>query len=314
MRLVLRVAAFGLLPVLVGLLFALFGPHISRNDYSAGIGPKHERLRALGSPKVVVVGGSNVAFGVDSERLERTLCRPAINMGLHGSLGYAFMVNEVKDALGPGDVVVVALEYANHARPERSEDILNLVVDRYPRALAFVPLLQRPKVVLTTLVMRLQFAWRSFRGHVLEPDFEPVYNAGGFNERGDMVAHLTLPAPDSLLSEAEVKDSVLVDEAFFTHTSKLLEHARAAGADVLFSWPSRLRSGTDEAKAQAIQRKLQERDLPLIGDPVDYFFARSLCFDTKDHLDRVGRELRTDRLLRDLCAVRPELCCVQHGR
>ena len=48
---------------------------------------KMERLRATPSPRVVVVGGSNVAYGIDSSRLEASLGRPVVNLGTSGGLG-----------------------------------------------------------------------------------------------------------------------------------------------------------------------------------------------------------------------------------
>ncbi len=223
-----------MLVILAGALLAAFGPHVASNDYLASMASKHQRLHALGSPKVILVGGSNVAFGVDSEQLEEALCRPTVNMGIHASLGFRFMVDEVKEELGAGDVVIVALEYTNFSRPERTDDILYLLVDRYPAALRHIPMLDRPKIVLATLVMRLRTAWRGIRSKADEPPYDPTYRAEGFNERGDMVGHLELPRPDTALTELGIVHERLVTEEFYSYAEDLLKHAEVAGATVLF--------------------------------------------------------------------------------
>jgi len=302
-------AVFSMLIALAGLLVAAFGPHISSNDYLASAAPKHQRLHSLGSPKAIVLGGSNVAFGVDSEQLEEVLCRPVVNMGVHASLGFRFMVDEVKKELGDGDVVIVALEYTNYSKPERTDDILYLLVDRYPVALRYVPLMDRPKIVLATLVMRLRTAWRSVMGNAYGTPNDPTYRADGFNERGDMVGHLLLPRPDTAQLEAVVFSDKLVAEAFHTHARDLLKHAEEAGATVLFTWPSRVPMEGDVERADSIALELRDRGLPLIGDPADYFFSDTMRYDTRYHLHGPGRRTRTQRLIKDVCAARPQLCC-----
>ncbi len=292
-----------------GVMVIFFGPHITSNDYLASIAAKHERLRALGSPKVILVGGSNVAFGMDSEKVEEALCRPVVNMGVHASLGFRFMVDEVKAELGAGDVVIVALEYSNYGRPERTDDILYLLVDRCPWALRHVPLLDRPKVVMAILVMRLRSAWRGIRGNTYEPPHNPTYRAGGFNERGDMVGHLVLPRPDTVLSEFAEYPEELVAEAFHTCAEELLGYAEEAGATVLFSWPGRVPLEGDRPRADSIATDLRAHGLPVIGSPSDYFFSDTLRYDTRYHLNGAGRQQRTMRLLRDVCDARPGLCC-----
>src|SRR5436190_21804250 len=125
-----RAALFGLIVLLVLALFLWFGPPVSPVDYLGAARSKQERLHHLGSPKVVVIGGSNAAFGIDSETLERGLCKPVVNMGLHAALGFRYMTAEVVDQLGAGDVVIVTLENSNFEQPDRTEDVLSITVDR----------------------------------------------------------------------------------------------------------------------------------------------------------------------------------------
>jgi len=56
---------------------------------------KSNLLRTVPSPRIIIVGGSNVAFGIDSELMEEELDIPVINDGLHVALGIA-PLNEIK--------------------------------------------------------------------------------------------------------------------------------------------------------------------------------------------------------------------------
>ena len=101
----LRAGLFALPWLLLMLAAYQWGPHISTIDYLGGVRAKQERLASLGSPKVVLVGGSNVTFGLDSPLLEEALCRPVVNMTIHASLGFRFMVEQLDGGLGKGDLV-----------------------------------------------------------------------------------------------------------------------------------------------------------------------------------------------------------------
>lgn len=72
---------------------------------------KHQLLVDPGRNRIILAGGSNVAFSFDSTTLERALARPTINMGLHGDLGLAHMAHEVEDGARAGDLVVLIPEY-----------------------------------------------------------------------------------------------------------------------------------------------------------------------------------------------------------
>src|SRR6266436_7071833 len=69
---------------------------LNKTGYLAASIDKHHLLVQQPSPRIVFVGGSNLAFGLDSSEIERSLSYHPINMGLHIGLGLAFMLAEVK--------------------------------------------------------------------------------------------------------------------------------------------------------------------------------------------------------------------------
>jgi len=77
------------------------------NDYTASIIEKMDRLESITEPKLILVGNSNVAFGIDSSILEESLGMPVVNLGLHGALGNMFHYNMAKENIRQGDIVVL---------------------------------------------------------------------------------------------------------------------------------------------------------------------------------------------------------------
>jgi hypothetical protein len=99
-RLLFQAILFG--AIQLGLFLALW-QMAARNtdDYLAASLDKEYRLATLPGPRVVFVGGSNVAFGLDSAIIERWTGRRSVNMGLYVNLGLPFMLDEVRAGLRP---------------------------------------------------------------------------------------------------------------------------------------------------------------------------------------------------------------------
>ena len=92
----------------------LIGPgsrSVAADSLSGRLSAKHQRLMGPGQHRLLLTGGSNLAFGVDSSRLQAATARETINLGLHGGLGLALMVHEVEDGARPGDLVLLIPEY-----------------------------------------------------------------------------------------------------------------------------------------------------------------------------------------------------------
>ncbi|MDX9749804.1 MAG: hypothetical protein RBT71_01810 [Flavobacteriales bacterium] len=304
-----RAMAFGALLLAVLALVAWSGPPVTPVDFTAASIAKHARARAVGSPKVLLVGGSNVAFGVASGTVEEALCMPVVNLALHAGLGFGYMKNEAVRFMGPGDLVIVALEESNYTDPVKDHEVLYQMVDRHPDALRFVPWWDRPRIMAGLLVLRLQSAWKKATGLWTYAKGHPLYRADGFDARGDMVAHIELPRPAALQDDGLEPVQDAVSDRFAPLADDLERHARAVGAEVVYTWPGRARSGYDAARSAAILATLHEQGRAVLGRPEQFVFPDSMCHDTRYHLRGEGRAERTRRLLVELCRARPGRCC-----
>lgn len=302
--LVFVAAVFGLLQAVVQ-----WGPPAAPSDYMSSTVLKNDRLRAIGSPKVVLVGGSNLCYGVDSERLGQALCAPVANMGLTAMLGFRFVAEEALAATGPGDLIVVCLEHGTYWLPDPAPDALAAVVDYRPEALELVPWRRRPRLMTSLWVQHLQtladHVW-----HRLTTGTPPAYNDRLFLPNGDLVSHLDAPQePHMPPPERAVHDTLVIDPAFWSLADDLVGRAAAKGATVVWGF-SPMASSIFNAPVQAsLMERLTAHGLSVLGDPADYRFEDSLFYDSWYHLRRQGRDMRTERLIADLCAALPERCC-----
>jgi hypothetical protein len=80
------------------------------NTFVGVLDEKVERLKSIEGEKLVVVGGSSVAFGLDSGLLEEYIGRPVVNFGLYAALGTKVMLDLSRAGISKGDVVIIAPE------------------------------------------------------------------------------------------------------------------------------------------------------------------------------------------------------------
>lgn len=309
-RLLLRALGFG---ACVGVLLVLAlccGPHASRVDYMGAVATKHARLDSLPSPKVIIIGGSNAAFGMDSERLRRALCRPVVNMSIHASLGFKFMVEEVKGELGAGDLVIAALEHSGYSEPVRDNDLHILTVDRFPAALGFVPWNTRPRLVLGVAVMRLQAAWKVLSGAWKDDSPALVYRANGFNTEGDLVSHLGLPALAPADVERTEYHEPIIGPEFWPIAQELADSVKAHHGNLVFVLPAIARSSYRPEVDLTIRMALAEHGYAVLGTEGNNVQPDSCFHDTHYHLRAVGRQVRTTTLVEDLCRSGVVQCCL----
>src|SRR5512140_975750 len=110
-KLFVRIGLLALAVILTGALASQYDVKKVDNDYIAAVLEKDRLIRSTPSPKIILVGGSNLAFGIDSRMMEDSLHVNVVNMGLYAKLGLRYMLAQVKPYIKKGDVVVVVPEY-----------------------------------------------------------------------------------------------------------------------------------------------------------------------------------------------------------
>ena len=81
--------------------------------YYGELGKMYENLRLTSGRKIVIIGTSSVAFGVDSALMSEELSAAGadyevVNFGLYGALGTKVMLDLSEQYIGEGDIVVFA--------------------------------------------------------------------------------------------------------------------------------------------------------------------------------------------------------------
>jgi hypothetical protein len=299
-----------------------------RNSYMRAILDKHQRLMDTTAPRLVLAGGSNLAFGIDSETLQNELGIPVVNTGIHAGIGLGRILDDIAPFLQNGDTLVIAPEYLHFtSKWNGGSAAWDLVSDtrRYSLLVS--------DTFITPEYRRFASNWNGDSGAGPVPDtlrsflagatlyglptgfpeyatgkllallphsLNPLtYTRDGFNEYGDYIKHLGVEnqpfTPEPPLEP--------LNPQYLARFFQLVASFTGRGVRVILTYPS-----YEEVSFYNIVDGIRELDtvlrarenLTVVSTPDDYCFPTNFFYDTTYHLNAQGRAVRTERLLHDL--------------
>ena len=281
-----------------------------KGDYDQSLIDKISRLESIHEPKIILVGNSNLSFGMDSPRLQEAMNMPVVNLGLHGGLGNALHENMAELNINSGDIVVICHSY--YGDNGKIQDLsLAWVTVEYNRELWRIirreeypdMLFAWPNYCYNTFLL-----WATFMGNE-NADATPQtakssYTRAAFNSCGDVVFK---PEKYRLETSTIFKPGKLsvstISDTCVDRLNVFNRYIMARGAVMLVAgYPIAYGEYTPPAEEyDAFQKELAEKlDCEIISDYRDYFIPYEYFYDTVLHLDGRGTEIRTSRLIKDL--------------
>jgi len=312
---ILRIIAFllilAIIPVIL-LVTELSLPSIYSESYYAELNELYSRLSTAQGKKLVVLGSSNIAFGLDSELLEETLRSKGYDytvcpFGLYAAVGTSAMLDLAEGCIGEGDIVVLSFEPCNAA------------MSSYFGATAFLKCAEdNPSLILKLDKSRSSTVVGNYIGYLQErigivssgdyPKVEGVYAKSSFNESCNMTYNREGNIMTLGFDTAEPIDlNALAPEAdFIEQVSEFCAKAAKAGASVYYSFCPMNRSALTDSSADAVEALYltcaQSFPAKIISDPNRYILDSGWFYDSNFHLNSAGAVIRTARLAEDLLA------------
>ncbi|MGH1336617.1 MAG: hypothetical protein ACRBFS_10850 [Aureispira sp.] len=295
--------------VITGYLFIAHYAPISKDDYHgfsysymAGIKLKHQRAQAITSPKIVFVGGSNLAYGMDSEMIEKAFSIPVVNLGLHGGLGVPFMLKETQKLLKKGDIVFISIEYFTGDGDYR---LIQQTCLEFPEVADIEQFNIKQEIQLHLNETRQGLVdlvenkpkkdeyknklsiWEMENKKRFDPSLK-------FNKYGDFTKHLD---HDGWYQRRS--DDTKFQYRYWEGIQLLNDFkAKNEGVSFFFIYPSLAKSNFDAHKTilnKFHKDLINNLDFEVLNTPEDFVFEDKLFYDTYYHLIRQGRHLRTKK-------------------
>jgi hypothetical protein len=286
-------------------------------DYAKASILKHDKLASDKGKKIVLVGGSNLSYGVDSTVLKEATHCPVVNMGMNGYFGVRYMLEEVKPDLHEGDIVVIAWEYDSFYKSVdgTSTDLL-MVTKTNPAAFRFLSTDQVLGVLGSYPYVAQQKLLRVGRdamdgitqllgGEPRNNDtawVEAVEGYASFTPDGDLSGHIGRTW-DEEVSEGLDMSALPMDENVLPLMEAFVKEMNARGVKVMVSWSPLADTFYEKHKAAVEQLSAQMMAIPefrIVRPAHDYVFPISQHFDTVFHLNAEGRPIRSRMLADDI--------------
>lgn len=288
-------------------------PAIYSDSYYAELPELYKNLKSDTSEhKIVLIGGSNIAFGIDSSLLQECLSKKGYDyrvcpFGLYAAVGSSAMLDLSLDTLKEGDIVILSFEPISEA------------MSTYFGATAFLKCAEstpgligklskaRAGAVIGNYPTYLQERYTIVKSGNL-PKAEGAYSKAAFDNTGNMIyvrEGNTMSIGYDISQPVNFSD-VTISEDFAAEVSEYIEKASKKGVTVLYSFcptnKSAVVEDSDEAVLEYYKTVSSAFPCRIISNPYSYLLDSGWFYDSNFHLNSSGARLRTLLLAEDLLA------------
>ena len=311
-RTVRRIVATALAVILAEQVFFLicgFGLPVQFGDTFMGeLKSKYERLKETSGKRIVLVGGSGVAFDCDSALMDDFFpSYEIVNFGMYAGLGTKVVMDLSENYIHEGDIVILSPEqseqtfsdYFNGEYMWQAADgafgmLRDLKSENFEAMLGNFPRFALEKL---NYVMKGQ-----------KPQTDSIYQKKSFNTYGDI--ELDTCRENILPNGYDVNQKVrftedVVQPEFMDYMNDWAKRLEKKGAVVWYRYcPVNKLSVEDMDDLAAYDVFLRQKlDFPVIGNPENSLMEAEWFFDTNFHLNQPGKEVNTVQLIRDMKAM-----------
>ena len=311
-RTVRRIVATALAVILAEQVFFLicgFGLPVQFGDTFMGeLKSKYERLKETSGKRIVLVGGSGVAFDCDSALMDDFFpSYEIVNFGMYAGLGTKAVMDLSENYIHEGDIVILSPEqgeqtfsdYFNGEYMWQAADgafgmLRDLKSENFDAMLGNFPRFALEKL---NYVMKGQ-----------KPQTDSIYQKKSFNTYGDI--ELDTCRENILPNGYDVNQKVrftedVVQPEFMDYMNDWAKRLEKKGAVVWYRYcPVNKLSVEDMDDLAAYDVFLRQKlDFPVIGNPENSLMEAEWFFDTNFHLNQPGKEVNTVQMIRDMKAM-----------
>lgn len=300
-RFIIECCSFFLLLMAILLIGIKLLPRNQDNAFYANI-PKLNLVKTVPTPRIIFVGGSNLGYGLNSQEVKDSMGRNVINTGLQAGLGLKLKIDEIEPYLKKGDWVAISPEYTLFYGDGAygGQSALPVLVEVKPEIIKDFNQ-QQIKILITGIpklffqriaFFESQFEKKSDKFEEYASNFEPKY--------GDEVLHLTTESGVKDIATPEIKGDF--NEDFFAYFLQKMKYWQSKGITVIMLPPAYYDKGFNENKAKIVylSKRLAESGYPFAAPPEDVSYPRALIYNTHYHVNKEGRELRTQSVIKAL--------------
>lgn len=287
--------------------------YVYNKTYYAGLVDKYNRLESLkNKKKIVVIGCSGVAFGINSEVLMKYFPEYEVqNFGLYGDIGTKVMLDLSVDNINEGDIVIIS--------PELSQQSLSLFFN----PISFLKATEERTGLIYSLdesnITQVYGGYLDFLSQKkkMSKDAElvGVYQRKNLNKYGDisyfeekdgqiisMRTSNIMPLRYDPNTLVKVSEDLLSDE-FAAYLNNYASKIAKRNATILFDYApiNKMSFSSSNDDKQSFLRALNQKlSFPIVGNLNDHIISFEYFYDSNFHTNDSGAIYNTLLLVRDL--------------
>lgn len=273
----------------------LYSP-VNESHYMYAYRQKEVMLDSVPSPRLIFIGGSNLAFGLISPRIADSLGINVVNYGLHASIGLKFMMDDVEPRLRPGDIAVIVPEYQQfyslmYGEQESLTHVIHiggiekcatLNFDQWATAIAGVP-----KYILS-----------AYRYKESNDPYE-AYSSLGFNSYGDNVSHFRQPRNKNVMPIPITQN---ISDSGCLYVADKIKQWRERGIQTVLLPPVTIESNYEQNKDKVseIYIRMEHLGTPFAAEASAHVQHDTCAYDTPFHMTYAGASRFTDSIIAEI--------------
>jgi hypothetical protein len=259
---------------------------------------KQKRLESLATPKILLVGGSNVCYNTNSQLIEDSFHMPVVDMSINAKVGMQFYFEMVKPYIKKNDVIIITPEYDAYGK-------INFLGDESMYQLSIIN-----PYYLKLLNAKQWIRLPVFVGNLLKDNYtiltadknSKVSNGRlDYNKWGDYEGHKNLPSLSEKFmnnkdDDYNLKYNQTINDDFIKLLIEFSNYCKSKEAKCLIGYPVYAKKLASDEYAFKIHENL--KDMNWVDDNPDTFlYEANQLYDSPNHLLFNMRNERTVKLI-----------------
>lgn len=302
--------SFCLLVYLAAIFYQLGVPISEQNSSIHRVYTYKSRLiSSVERSKLLIIAGSNANAGISCESIQAATDVACLNGGVHAAIGSDYMFARARSWLNPGDIVLLPLEYEhylNNGIP--SNRFVDHVIAHDPQYLRSLDLISQIRFLGGISFQRLAQG-------IVARSTKPEYSQGraiaaeevNKNTYGDnthqLEADLTPELREKIANLKPLPIGGYLQSSYgMDNIKEFVAWCRQNNIKVLATWPNTVWFETYQqpeyqAFFQSIEDFYRSLDIPVLGQPEEAMYDKSMFYDTIYHPHDRGKRQRTKELI-----------------
>jgi hypothetical protein len=268
---------------------------------------KSQIALSIQTPKLIIVSGSNGLYGISCKVISEETGLACLNGGTQAAMGTDYLFSNVREWAKPQDIIFLTLEYNFYREVGIPNDVLiDYVMSYDPEYLFSLQPLQQLKFIGGITFFRL-FQGISKKINYSLPAAPPKNSPIYLNEYGDSIRNKEVDiTPQFIKTIDELEPLVIqgyIQQSYgMNNIRNFVKWARENRIQVLATWPNTVKFDVYQEPAQqeyfqSIKDFYRELGIPVLGEPEDFMYEKSMFYDTIYHLHDRGVRQRTRQTL-----------------